>query len=242
MEVIDWIWNHREELLAAAGTVWLSVLTILKALLAVAHLTDTLEDDKKIMKAIRFVESLALLRIAKRDRNDDRGSGIGGVPMICLAVCVGALVSGCAGRGPDAREPRSDMADVFIAGFVDLYQRGAQEFVIPVYVAKDAECSAATPGDANAIDACMASADRQMQSLMGAWGVLQAARYGNEASGGRAQAIACLPWAVDQFATAIEGLAFIGATDPPAWVEQAIQVSRLGVRAFVNGSCELEQP
>lgn len=153
-------------------------------------------------------------------------------------ICVGVL--GCA-SSPDTRDARLDEAGLFATMAVGAYERVVTEWAVPRYIEKATACRDANPDDRGAYDACMASAQRQVQLLSVGWQALQQTRYGLEAGQDRDQALACLGFAVGKLREGVEGLVFLGAADPPDWVTSALGMLEAGVRAFVvGGQCELE--
>lgn len=132
MELIDWLWNHRDEILIAVGSIGvaaeggaLALLSLARLLSGLAKLTKTDADDRALARIISSLESFAawiprLRRGAGAPPIDPRGSAALG-----LVLAVGVALSGCAGRALVAADGARAAACIQVERqCVDRYEAG----------------------------------------------------------------------------------------------------------------------
>ncbi len=123
MELVNWIWNHRDEILIAVGSIGvaaeggaLALLSLARLLSGLAKLTGTDADDRALARIISALESFAawiprLRRGAGAPPIDPRGSAALG-----LVLAIGVALSGCGASAMDiARDTTAGGALALVA-------------------------------------------------------------------------------------------------------------------------------
>lgn len=235
MDAVNWLWNHQEELLAAVGAIGvaceggaLALLALARMLLPLAKLTKSLTDDRILGRIIRGLEVIAgaIPRLRTKPRSDDHGSGIGGVPMLCLALCF--VAAGChGGEVQDARSARTD----YVLGAVESALLLTGQALVAPYEAKEAQCAA---GPVGGYVACTDPWNKAIDSLSVAYHSTRAAREGLDAGRG-APVLPCIAGLLDEAVSAVDAL----GVELPAAVSSGMNAAQ-GLARLVAGECEVE--